>query len=170
MWASNTNCVQNSEQHCSPWATTATDTLLAMIAHSAVQSSKRYHSQCYYVHRHLNNVWHNNAHSLIGKPHLVTIASNEESYTAKIFCEKLSIGRRAENKTKFLSCFSITTSVHPHYTATSQGHGERTKWKCLSNLWESCLIEWNTNKVDLSTIFPCSLQNKCNTHNVSTSA
>ena len=33
--------------------------------------------QCYYVHRHLHNAWYNKAYSLIGKPYLAIIASNE---------------------------------------------------------------------------------------------
>ena len=32
--------------------------------------------QCYSVQRHLNHALYNKAHSVIGKPHLVMIASN----------------------------------------------------------------------------------------------
>ena len=34
-------------------------------------------SLCYFIHRHPNNAWHNNAHSLTGMPYLTIIASNE---------------------------------------------------------------------------------------------
>ena len=29
--------------------------------------TKKYYSQCYFVHKHLNNAWYSQAHSLIGK-------------------------------------------------------------------------------------------------------
>ena len=35
-------------------------------------------SQCYFVHKHINNVWYNSAHSLMGTPCLTIIASNVE--------------------------------------------------------------------------------------------
>ena len=34
------------------------------------------YSQCYFVHRHLNNHWHNKANSVIAKSYLAIIASN----------------------------------------------------------------------------------------------
>ena len=37
-------------------------------------------SQCYFVHRHLNNAWHNNAHTLMGTPCLTITASNETRF------------------------------------------------------------------------------------------
>ena len=35
-------------------------------------------SQCYFVHRHLNNVWHNNGHIVMGTPCFTIIANNVE--------------------------------------------------------------------------------------------
>ena len=36
-----------------------------------------HYSQCYFVHRHLNNACYSEAHSLNGKPYLTIIASND---------------------------------------------------------------------------------------------
>ena len=54
-------------------------TLLAMIANSVVQSATRTLFAFYLVHKHINNVWYNETHSLIGTPCLVTIASHVRS-------------------------------------------------------------------------------------------
>ena len=35
-----------------------------------------YYSQCYFVHRHVRNVWYNKANFLIRKQYLATIANN----------------------------------------------------------------------------------------------
>ena len=37
-----------------------------------------HYSQCYSVHRHLNNSLYNNTHSLVGKPYLEIIANGKE--------------------------------------------------------------------------------------------
>ena len=52
-------------------------TLLAMIAFLAVQSSTPiWIHKCYFIHRYLNSVWHNNAYSLLGMLRLTIITSN----------------------------------------------------------------------------------------------
>ena len=38
------------------------------------------YSQCYFVHRHLNNAYHKQAHSLIWMQYLAIIASNDRVY------------------------------------------------------------------------------------------
>ena len=40
-----------------------------MIVHYGIIPSNGHYSQWYFVHRHLNKAWYNNAHSLFGKPY-----------------------------------------------------------------------------------------------------
>ena len=46
-----------------------------------------HYSQCYFVHRHLNNVWYNKAHSLIGKPYLAIIVNIDYIKFLLNFCD-----------------------------------------------------------------------------------
>ena len=41
-------------------------------------------SQCYFVYRHLNNVWNSNAHWLMGTPYLTIIDSNIEKILVRL--------------------------------------------------------------------------------------
>ena len=59
--------------------------LLPVVSILAVQSSTPtliHHEVYYVVHRHLNNAWHNNAHSLSGRPCLMIIDSNATHKTS----------------------------------------------------------------------------------------
>ena len=44
-----------------------------------------HYSQCYFVHRYLNNAWLNKAHSVIGKPYLTIIASDDSKLWLKLY-------------------------------------------------------------------------------------
>ena len=77
-----------------------------MIALLVVQSSYTdKNSQCYFVRRHLNNTWHNNAHYLMGTPCL-TIAASNKPFRIECFSCRVLGWTRGLVKCCFLVIFS----------------------------------------------------------------
>ena len=93
-----------------------------MIVHLAVQSP----TQCYFVHRHLNNDWYHNTSSLIGEPYLAIIVSNVLLLFCFVFFSYVNVTNCGKViMVRYLPLLALTTSQ-----LTSQVR--RWRWTCAA--------------------------------------
>ena len=88
-------------------------------------------SQCYLAHRNLNNVWHKNAHSLIGMPCLTIIASTAtQVFLSQVITVKRMITRDRVSSLKheYLSIDSFEFCVNFHSRKTGELNCSHSKY------------------------------------------